>query len=114
MENKRQKGSFYERVAEQYLREQGYRILTRNYRTKAGEIDLIAQQGEYLCFVEVKYREGKRYGLPQEAVTGEKQRTIRRTALLFLVQNHLPEDTPCRFDVVAILDKEVTLIQDAF
>jgi putative endonuclease len=75
------------------------RIITRNYRTSQGEVDLIARDGGTLVFVEVKAR---RRGDPAEAVTPEKQRRLTRAALHFLRRHRLLE-TPCRFDVVAVV-----------
>ena len=77
-------GRKYEEKAAELLEKQGYFILERNYRCKQGEIDLIGKEGEYLCFIEVKYRRGLSYGSPLEAVTKAKQRKISRTALYIL------------------------------
>jgi putative endonuclease len=88
-----------ERAAARYLRRQGMRILERGYRTHAGEIDLIAREGETLVFVEVKAR---RRGVPAEAVTPEKQRRLTLTAVGFLKRYRLLEQR-WRFDVVAIV-----------
>ncbi|WP_435016183.1 YraN family protein [Tundrisphaera sp. TA3] len=88
-----------EREAARFLRKRGLRILKRGYRTAQGEIDLIARDGDTLVFVEVKSR---RAGEPAEAVTPEKQRRITLAALHFLRRHGLLE-TPCRFDVVAIV-----------
>ena len=74
-------GRKYEEKAAELLEKQGYFILERNYRCKQGEIDLIGKEGEYLCFIEVKYRSDLSYGSPLEAVTKAKQRKISRTAL---------------------------------
>lgn len=112
--NKREVGASYEKMAAACLGERGYRILEYNYRCRMGEIDLIARDGRYLVFVEVKYRSGDSCGNALEAVTARKQETIRRVALFYLMTHHLPEDTPCRFDVVGITGKQVSLIKDAF
>ncbi len=112
--NKRQIGAEYEQKAVQYLQEAGYHILDRNYRCRMGEIDIIAMQKGYLCFVEVKYRSGHRQGLPEEAVNYRKQQTIIRTAEVYMKQKRISFDTPCRFDVVAIDGEEVRLIQNAY
>lgn len=88
-----------EREASRYLRRQGLRVLTRGYRTTAGEIDLIARDGDTLVFVEVKTR---RSGVPAEAVTSAKQRRLTLAALHFLNRHHLLE-CRCRFDVVSIV-----------
>ncbi|MGP0065841.1 MAG: YraN family protein [Isosphaeraceae bacterium] len=88
-----------ERAAARYLRKQGMRVLLRGVRSRYGEIDLIARDGDTLVFVEVKAR---RQGEPAEAVTAEKQRRISLAALRFLRGHDLLEQR-CRFDVVAIV-----------
>lgn len=112
--NRRTVGSQYEQKAAQYLEEQGYRILERNYRCKLGEIDLIARDGVWLVFVEVKYRLDARAGYGLESVDVRKQRRIARAASWYLYEKHIREDWPCRFDVVSFLGEEITLIKDAF
>ena len=102
MQNKRQEGAFYEEKAAGYLEMAGYRILDRNYRRKTGEIDLIAAGKGYLVFVEVKYRKDRDLGLPEEAVTRNKQGRIFRTAQWYMKEKHIAFDTPCRFDVIAV------------
>jgi putative endonuclease len=88
-----------ERAAARYLRRRGLRVLYRGFRTRLGEIDLIARDGDTLVFVEVKAR---RQGVPAEAVTPEKQRRITLAALYFLRKYGLL-DIRSRFDVVAIV-----------
>lgn len=104
----------YEKKAAAYLSAKGYRILERNYRCKAGEIDLIVEDGAYLVFVEVKYRTDLRAGYGFESVGIKKQHTIRKSALWYLTEKHVPSDRPCRFDVISFLAEEITLIKDAF
>lgn len=111
--NKRRTGSRYEIMAAKYLKEQGMVILEQNYRCLQGEIDLIGQEGEFLVFVEVKYRRNGDKGMPAEAVTLQKQHHIRRTARYYLY-SHRCGEVPCRFDVVSILRKEICWIRDAF
>lgn len=89
-----------EEQAARYLKKQGLRILTRGYRTRLGEIDLVAREGDSLVFVEVKTR---RSGRPAEAVTPRKQRRIIRAASRFVRFHRLLEaNVPCRFDVVGV------------
>lgn len=107
-------GSRYEQIAADFLQDRGYKILERNFRCPAGEIDIIAREGEYLCFLEVKFRSEKDRGTPQEAVNGRKQRRISRAALYYMMKNGLSDTTPCRFDVVGILPEKTTLIKNAF
>lgn len=90
-----------ESLAVAHLKARGYAILERNYRAVRGEIDLIAQDGDFIVFVEVKTRRSLKFGLPQTAVTTQKQRQISKVALAYL-QTHNLFDAPCRFDVIAI------------
>ncbi len=112
--NKRQTGTFYEIKAEEYLLQKGYRILERNFRNRNGEIDIIAKDGEYFCFIEVKYRTTNDYGNPFEAVDCRKQNQIRKVANYYLMKNKLNEWTPCRFDVIGFVGQEMTHIENAF
>ena len=100
--NNRQTGARYEQAAGAYLESLGYRILEYNYRCRQGEIDIIAKDGEYLVFCEVKYRTDLSNGLPEEAVDVRKQRVISKCALYYITVHGL-SDVPCRFDVVGIL-----------
>ena len=77
-------GKLGEDLAAGLLVSEGYEILTQNYRCRYGEIDLIACRDGILAFVEVKTRQNGRFGEPAEAVTAEKQKTIRRTAACYL------------------------------
>ncbi len=90
-----------ETFAAEHLKARGYQILAQNYRYQRGEIDLIAQQEKRIVFVEVKTRRSLKFGLPQCAVTEQKQRQISKIALAYLQTQNLL-DAPCRFDVIAI------------
>jgi len=114
MYNKRFVGSQFEQIAVQYLIERGYVIIARNFQCRTGEIDIITKENGYLVFVEVKYRTNTAKGLPQEAIDHRKMQKITRTAQYYMLTNHISMDTPCRFDVVIILNQEISLIQDAF
>jgi len=83
------------------LTRRGYAILERRYRTRCGEIDIIARSGKTLVFVEVKARKGHKYGGGGEAVTPWKQQRIVRMAIDFLARRRWL-DQPCRFDVVTV------------
>lgn len=113
-QNDRQTGAFYEEKACLYLKKKGFKILERNFRVRQGEIDIVARDEGILVFVEVKYRKDASKGLPQEAVDRKKQRQISKVALFYLSFRHFPLTTPCRFDVVAICNKEIKWIPDAF
>ncbi len=112
--NNRALGTEYEEKAANHLIKNGYTILERNFRSKSGEIDIIAQNDGYLCFIEVKYRSSYSKGYPAEAITPNKMRRITRTAMFYMLLHKLPENTPCRFDAVVILDHDITLIKNAF
>ena len=113
----RARGAAGEDAAEAFLVASGYRIVARNVVTKVGELDVVALDGETLCFVEIKARATAEYGRAIEAVRTGKQRKIVRAALLFLAKNR--SQRPCRFDVLGI-DRgadgtwSFTLLRNAF
>ena len=111
--NKRHIGGSYEKAAGYYLEQMGLRVLEYNYICRLGEIDLIAQDGEYLVFCEVKYRENDSQGSPLEAVDQKKQNKIFRCAMYYLTERKMG-DVPCRFDVVGIQGSRITYIKNAF
>lgn len=118
MDNKKL-GDLGERLAEKFLRRNGYNILTRKYRCTYGEIDIIAKDKNTLVFVEVRSKSDSEYGLPYESVDRVKRRHIERVAAFFLSRFNL-FDYDCRFDCVsALFDdnfklKRIELIKDAF
>lgn len=95
------KGAAGEVLAARYLRDQGYELLAANYRSRFGEIDIIAEDSAYVVFVEVKTRACNSYYAPREAVTAAKQRRIIKTALLYLSQYSFAKQP--RFDVIEII-----------
>ena len=99
--SRRATGDRGELLALEHLTMQGYKILARNWRTREGEVDLVAQDGETIVFVEVKTRTGREFGLPEEAVTPTKRRRLQRAAWAYL-QAHALLDADWRIDVVAI------------
>lgn len=107
------KGKINENRACEFLTAKGYKILDRNFTCPIGEIDIIALDRDSIVFVEVKYRATAYFGLPQEAVTPQKQQKIRDVASLFLKMKR-KLNAPCRFDVVAILGDQITHIENAF
>ncbi len=122
--NKRQIGAAGEKEAAEFLQRNGYTILKTNYRVgRLGEIDIIANEEEYTCFIEVKTRRTSTFGTPGEAVTRTKQQKIRQIATIYLT-NTRKMDTKVRFDVIEILMdktmgslnnvKSINLIKDAF
>ena len=90
-----------ETLAAKHLKKKGYKIVTKNYRTKLGEIDIIARDSGTLVFVEVKARQTAQYGPPKAAVTYHKQRKISMVALAYLKATQQMQ-TAARFDVVSI------------
>lgn len=112
--NNRRTGSYYEQAAAEYLKQKGLRILKQNYRCRYGEIDLIAQDGETIVFIEVKYRRTAGMGEPAEAVTAVKQKRIRDVASCYLACFCQEQEVMCRFDVITILGRQLCWIQDAF
>ncbi len=111
--NQRTIGNEYERQAGAYLEAQGYDILEYNAFSRSGELDIVARQGGYLVFVEVKYRKDARKGYPLEAISFSKQKNISKCALYYMKKHHLM-NLPVRFDVVGILGDEIQLVQNAF
>ena len=112
--NKRSTGFCYERKAAEYLISCGCKIIKKNYRCRAGEIDLIVRDGAYLVFVEVKYRSTAFSGYGSEAVDVRKQNRIRKAAVWYMKEYHVPMDQPCRFDVISFLGDEISIMKDAF
>lgn len=94
------------------LRAMGYRIVARNWRSRRGEIDVVARDGDVLVFIEVKARMGRGYGGPEGAVDRFKQRRIVEAAKAFLAATD--SELPARFDVVAWEGNDVRVHRDAF
>ncbi len=113
-------GKTGEEAAAAFLKQNGYRILEMNFRTKTGEIDIVAEHKNTVAFVEVKTRSNLNYGRPEIAVNKVKQRKLLRVAELFLAKYKITERSS-RFDIVAISGDpkepenwEFRLTQDAF
>ena len=106
MTHKRQElGKGGEELACAELEARGYAILERRYRTRYGEIDVIATHGDTLTFIEVRRKSATDYGFAAESITRDKQRRIVRMALEYLARAELVDKCPVRFDVVAIDDQ---------
>ena len=112
--NLREKGAQKEQQVCAYLISAGVNIVERNFRIKQGEIDIIGYDGEYLVFFEVKYRSSRSRGSAVEAVGPTKQRRICRVADYYRMRHHCGENTPVRFDVVAIDGDRLSWIKNAF
>ena len=115
--SKKDIGDLGEELAARRLKKMGYRIVERNFSVhRVGEIDIIAMDGEYLCFVEVRLRSRTDYGTPAETVTAEKRRRLVRTAEIYAVKKGLVNSL-MRFDVVEVYGTEkprIEVIKDAF
>jgi putative endonuclease len=109
----RDRGGRAERRAEAELVKLGYVIVERNFRCTAGELDLVARDGDTLVFVEVRSRRTDRHGTALEAVGRDKQRQVSRVAAAYLVLRKPKFDT-CRFDVVGITGDRIDIVQDAW
>ena len=99
-----ERGNWAEGVVAEHLRKEGYEIVERNFRCPGGEVDLVARHGEYLCFVEVRFRQDSLRGDPLETVGPGKRGRLVRAAKQYLVRH--PETDPrgqlMRFDVVSV------------
>lgn len=105
MSEKQQIGKLGEDLATKYLEEKNYKILTRNFHCKQGEIDIIAKKNNEIIFVEVKARTNLYYGRPAEAVTKIKQKHIEKAAEYYLYKNNLANNN-VRIDVIEVYIKE--------
>lgn len=114
MKNKREIGSKKEALAMEYLKDQGVKIVCRNYRVRQGEIDLIGFEDKTLLFIEVKYRKNNKAGGALSAVTARKQKQIQKVSLYYLNQYKIASDRQIRYDVVAIDNTEITWVKNAF
>lgn len=121
--NKRSFGGEGEKLAADYLMHNGYRLLDMNYRSgRMGEIDIVAAQDEFICFIEVKTRTGSLFGRPCEAVGRRKQENLRRLAWAYLKHKGLTGRN-ARFDIVEVtgdirddkfINIKINLIRNAF
>ena len=112
--NTRKQGAQKEEQVCAYLLSKGVRICERNFRCRQGEIDIIGYDGAYLVFFEVKYRSSGSKGTAAEAVGYAKQKRICRVADYYRVMHQCREDTPIRFDVVAVDGETVNWVKNAF
>lgn len=94
-------GQWGEKLAAKYLQDQGYKLLESNWRCQRGEIDLIFQAGSVLVFTEVKTRQGRAFGTPEEGVTRSKARKLLQLAQYYLMEKNL-DDVEWRIDIVAV------------
>ncbi|SFJ80387.1 YraN family protein [Thermoflavimicrobium dichotomicum] len=102
IDRRQQVGRTGEQAAADFLVGLGWRILSRNWSTRLGELDIVALDGQELVFVEVRTTCGQRFGYGFQSVDGRKQQKVRRLALQYIQQRHL-DQYPLRFDVVSVL-----------
>ena len=118
-------GNVGERLACEFLQGLGYEILNKNYKNFLGEIDIICKDNKdksnpIYIFVEVKFRNSKKFGLPREAITFKKQQTIKKVATYYLKSKNLLNTVSVRFDCVEIIggengkESKIELIQNIF
>ncbi len=110
--NRSQRGFAAESAAARFLEDFGYKILERNFRTKLGEVDLIAQDGDTVVFVEVRFRANDDFGPATASVDRRKRRKIIKAARLYAQSRSL--DCPMRFDVMGFEGPQVTHLPGAF
>lgn len=114
-----ERGAEGEERAVRALKKSRYKIVERNFRTPAGEIDIVARDGKCLVFVEVRTRSSVEFGLPQETILARKRKRLCNAARWYIQKNRI-EDVECRFDVVAVMMEDensspkVEVIKDAF
>ena len=113
------RGDYGENCAVKFLKKNGYKIIERNFRSRFGEIDIIAQKKEYIVFIEVKLRKNDSFGGGAAAVDRRKQERIKKTAAFYLAK--MPMEPNVRFDVVVITDADakirnenIEVIENAF
>lgn len=112
------RGQTAERMAERYLRRKGLKLLERNYRTKAGEIDLIMQHADDWVFVEVRYKHSDDWVSPAESITVQKQRKVIKAAQQYLLKHDKQGQKSGRFDVILmsgdLKSPDIEWLQHAF
>ncbi|KAB3537226.1 YraN family protein [Alkaliphilus pronyensis] len=115
---KKKTGYIGEAVAKKFLLDKGYKILFQNYRTKFGEIDIVATIDNIVAFIEVKTRKTIAYGMPREAINYKKQMNYRRLADHFILSNPSIHNKDFRFDVIEVIitneKKQIKHIKNAF
>lgn len=112
--HKKNVGNLAEQRACDYLQAQGLMLITKNFRTAFGEIDLIMQDDKEIVFVEVRSRANDDFGTAIESINRNKQQKILKTSLFFLQQRNWLNKVNCRFDVIGVNHDGIEWIQDAF
>lgn len=114
LSNTRQLGSDIETLVCDYLTKKNYIILERNFRCRFGEIDIIAKDGDYITFIEVKYRKNAALGYPIEAVDFRKQQKIIKTSMFYISQNRICINSNYRYDIVSVIGNKISILKNAF
>ncbi|HEX3425898.1 MAG TPA: YraN family protein [Acidimicrobiales bacterium] len=112
--DRRSLGAAGEAAAAAWYEARGYEVVARNWRCRDGELDLVLRRGRMFVFCEVKSRTTDAFGLPAEAVTGQKRARIRRLAARWIEEDAPMRPREIRFDVAAILGGELEIIEGAF
>ncbi len=115
MTNHKMIGNIGEEIAQNYLQRQGCKIIQRNYYSRFGEIDIIAEKGSILLFIEVKFRKNERFALAAESITPQKQQNMRLTIETYLQQ--YPTNQPLRIDLITIIGQspyQITWLENIF
>lgn len=107
-------GSAGEQLAEQALSTAGLTLVSKNYRCRGGEIDLIMLDGKTLVFVEVRIRKNARFGSAEESITPRKQQRLKIAALHFLQHHKAYQQSPCRFDSYCVTAGQTQWLKNAF
>ena len=100
--SRKEVGAWGEAIATRYLEDHGYKIVTRHFTHRIGEIDIVATKSGRLIFVDVKTRTNTRFGAPEDAIGWSKQEKLRRTANVYILQHRL-NNTPHQIDSVAVM-----------
>jgi putative endonuclease len=119
MKKANRKGLRYEDQAREYLQDRGLRLLTQNFSSRCGEIDLIMRDHDTICFIEVKFRKSMAYGGAASSIPISKQRKIVKTALFYIAGRRQLASRPLRFDAFLIQRQidgsdQIDWIQNAF
>lgn len=101
-----------ERLASRYLKRRGWKIVKKNFKNPFGEVDLIAEKGDILAFIEVKTRSNDAFGLPSEAVTADRKRRYIMAAKFYFANRDI--DRTVRFDIIEVYKGEINHIENAF
>lgn len=113
--DRKTEGQRGEEIACKALKKRGYRILDKNFSCRHGELDIVAEDNDVVCFIEVKSRSSENYGLPEEAVTRWKKRKLLNTAFVYIEKKNI-KDRDMRFDIISVdlKTRKARILKDAF